>query len=390
MNNKPKKREIRLFEAFAGIGSQFQALKNISNEKNWTINSVGIIEWFIPAIIAYNAIHYTPNKIVDSSFLDKVTISSDSKKPVNDNWYIRNTVDSQLGFWLNQSKNIAHNLFDITKVGSDMLPDNIDIFTYSFPCQDISHQGLQKGFLKGTNTRSGLLWQVDRILTEIKHTNASNLPKYLLLENVKAMVNNKNHTAYQSWLNRLSELGYISQQYILNSANFGSSQNRERVFVLSILKKHQQKTNFQFPDLESVIRHNKKPLKEILIQSESFLSKYNKYAFIISAYNKQKNTQKYIFQNYTNFSSENFMLDINYSGTTLTASGALSRIKLFYDKNKIREMLPCECFRYMGFSTEAYENIIKYTDIKPTKQIYLCGNSIAIEVLEAIFKELVF
>lgn len=390
MNNTPRKQEIRLFEAFAGIGSQFQALKNISEDKDWVINSVGIIEWFIPAIIAYNAIHYTPNEIIDSDFIDKVTISSDSKKPVSDIWYRKNTRNSKLGFWLNQSKNVAHNLFDITKVNSSMIPDNIDIFTYSFPCQDISHQGLQKGFLKGTNTRSGLLWQVDRILTEIEQTNKNNLPKYLLLENVKAMVNSKNQVAYNDWLERLNELGYISQQYILNSANFGSSQNRERVFVLSILKKHQQKTNFEFPDLESIIRYNKTPLKEILVDNKTFLSKYNKYAFVVSNYNKQKNTQKYILQNYTNFSSENFMLDVNYSGTTLTASGALSRIKLFYDNNKIREMVPCECFRYMGFSNEAYEKVNKYTDIKPTKQIYLCGNSIAIEVLEAIFKELVF
>lgn len=50
-------RKIKLFEAFAGIGSQYKALKNISKRKDWDIEVVGIIEWFIPAICAYVELH---------------------------------------------------------------------------------------------------------------------------------------------------------------------------------------------------------------------------------------------------------------------------------------------------------------------------------------------
>lgn len=385
-----QKQDIKIFEAFAGLGSQFQALKNIAENKNWNVSSVGTIEWFIPAIIAYNAIHYTPPNIVKETFEDNVTISSDSKKPVSTQWFDSHTKNSTLGFWLNQSKNVAHNLFDITSVTGEMMPKGIDIFTYSFPCQDISHQGLQKGFSKGQNTRSGLLWQVDRILTEIADTDPTKLPKYLLLENVKAISNDKNMPALQSWLDRLEELGYTSHLYMLNSANFGSCQNRERVFGLSVLKTHKEKVNFEFQPLEEATNNNKKPLKEILNKNEPFIEKYNQYKYTTSNISQSRNLQKYILQGYTNFASENFVLDVNYSGTTLTASGAMSRIKLFYGHNQIREMLPRECFKYMGFTDEVYDKVNLLSNITPTKQIYLCGNSIVVEVLEAIFNTLVF
>lgn len=56
-------KEIKLFEAFAGIGAQYKALKNISKEKNWIIKTVGMIEWFIPAIVAYQLIHFGEPKV---------------------------------------------------------------------------------------------------------------------------------------------------------------------------------------------------------------------------------------------------------------------------------------------------------------------------------------
>ena len=81
-------KQINLFEAFAGIGSQHMALKNISNSMNWNINVVGIVEWFIDAIIAYEAIHNPPPKSekigkTRETFKGNVNLSADSKKPLS-------------------------------------------------------------------------------------------------------------------------------------------------------------------------------------------------------------------------------------------------------------------------------------------------------------------
>ncbi len=157
------------------------------------------------------------------------------------------TNNTEIGFYLNQSKDVAHNLFDISKVKGKDLPKDIDIFTYSFPCQDISNQGKQKGFEKGSKTRSGLLWEVERILVERFHENPKQLPKYLLLENVKAIINDKHINTFKGWIDRLNELGYESQYYSLNAANFGSAQNRERVFAISVRRDRQKQVGFEFP-----------------------------------------------------------------------------------------------------------------------------------------------
>lgn len=351
---------------------------------NWELESVGIIEWFIPAIIGYQAIHYWPTKINKECFKYKYTISSDSKKPVSDNWYKRNQQASEIGFWLNQSKEVGKNHFDIRSVKGKDLDKNIDIFTYSFPCQDISNQGCQKGFEKGSQTRSGLLWEIGRILKEL---GKSNLPKYLLLENVKAMFDSNHINTYEEWEKELEKLGYISKRYMLNSKDFGSCQNRERAFVISVLKTHKKESGFIFPEFSK--SDNKNPIKDILINYQEFNDKYNQYELIKRKVNSN-NIHKYELKDYTSFNSENFVYDINYSGPTLTASGALSRIKLFYGNKKIREMLPEECFRYMGFDREDYVRVNNTNLVPDIKKIFLCGNSISVEVLEEIFRSFKF
>ncbi len=380
---------IKLFEAFAGIGSQFQALKNISKEKDWTIESVGIVEWFIPAIIGYQAIHHSPVERERETFTANVNISSDSKKPLSKDAFKRITTNSETGFWLNRSKDIAHNHFDISKVKGKDLPKDIDIFTYSFPCQDISNQGKQRGFSKGSKTRSGLLWEVERILSEINSIDKNHLPKYLLLENVKAIINDKHLQTFQGWINRLEELGYETKYYCLNAANFGSSQNRERVFAISIRKDIKEKVNFNFPKLDK-FETNKKTIKDIQLENAKCETKWNQYCLSAPRKITKNNIKKYQLENYCKFQSESFVYDINYSGPTLTASGAMSRIKLYFGKNKIRTMLPVECFRYMGFKTEDWKKVNETGLVTETKQIYLCGNSISVQMLEAIFKEFKF
>ena len=127
----------------------------------------------------------------------------------------------------NQLHGDTHNWGDITKIDETKLP-YYDLITYSFPCQDISLAGLQKGLDKGTETRSSLLWECERIIRAVK-------PKYLLMENVKNLVGEKHKHNFIRWLHVLEMMGYQNYWKVLNAKDYGVPQNRERVFVVSIL-----------------------------------------------------------------------------------------------------------------------------------------------------------
>ena len=122
--------------------------------------------------------------------------------------------------------------------------DYADLWTYSFPCQDISVAGNQKGISEGT--RSGLLYQVQRLLEVAKEEGT--LPKYLLLENVKNLVGKKFKGQFDNWLVYLDQLGYDTYWQVLNAKNYGIPQNRERVFAVSIRKDLNE--TFEFPKPE--------------------------------------------------------------------------------------------------------------------------------------------
>lgn len=119
------------------------------------------------------------------------------------------------------------NFGSITDINWDEIPD-FDLFTYSFPCQDISNAGKQKGFIEGSGSRSSLLWECRRAI-EAKR------PRFLLMENVKALVQKKFMPEFQRWIDTLADLGYASFWQALNAKDFGIPQNRERVFMVSIL-----------------------------------------------------------------------------------------------------------------------------------------------------------
>ena len=133
----------------------------------------------------------------------------------------------------------TRNYGDISKV--DKL-DYADLWTYGFPCQDISVAGLLKGIVKG-ETRSGLLYEVQRLLTVANLH--KELPKYLILENVKNLVGKKFMADFESWLKWLEDIGYNNYWQVINAKDCGIPQNRERVFVVSIRK--DADTEFSFP-----------------------------------------------------------------------------------------------------------------------------------------------
>lgn len=122
----------------------------------------------------------------------------------------------------------GRNVGDICKVDPSSLPD-CDLITYSFPCQDISNAGKQAGFSKGSGSRSSLLWECEKIFRAKR-------PRFLLLENVKALIQKKFMPFFNEWLATLDTLGYDTYWKVLNAKDFGVAQNRERVFALSILR----------------------------------------------------------------------------------------------------------------------------------------------------------
>ena len=184
---------IRLIELFAGVGSQAMALRELGAD----FEHYRVVEFDKYAIASYNAIHGT-----DFPTMDITQISG-----------------SDLG------------IVDTDKY--------CYIMTYSFPCQDLSVAGKQKGMTKGSGTRSGLLWEVERLLNEVE-----NLPQVLLMENVPQVHGKKNMEDFQRWIDFLESKGYSNYWQDLNAKNYGVAQNRNRCFMVSILGDY----SFKFPE----------------------------------------------------------------------------------------------------------------------------------------------
>ena len=227
---------IRLIELFSGIGATSKGLDIIGVK----YEHYKTCEWAVPSIRAYNAIHmkdatdYSKDLSVDQliEYLDG-NISINYNEPCN----VRKKPEK----WLREVYNnciATHNLMNIMKVkGSDLEIVDTDkyeyLMTYSFPCQDLSLAGKRAGMSVSQadgGTRSGLLWEVERILKECVHK-----PQILIMENVPEVVGTGNLEDFTKWENTLSKLGYSNFLSILNGKNYGIPQNRKRAFMVSIL-----------------------------------------------------------------------------------------------------------------------------------------------------------
>jgi len=359
------KKEINLFEAFAGIGSQAVALKKLSREFDFKLNTIGISEIDKHAIASYNAIH-------------------------------------------GEVKNYG-SICDIQE-----LPNDIDIFTYSFPCQDISLAGAGKGFAKGGGTRSGLLWEVERILENNHKTHT--LPKVLLMENVKALVGVKFKDDFIQWQLKLQELGYTNYWEVLNAKDYGIPQNRERVFMISVLGKYSYTFPRPFP-----LKLRLKDMLEDEVDEKYYLS--DKQVKQISAWNSQQNP----LENAKTKDDEILQCITAKSNTSMNASMLLIKeatkkgyaeatngdgvyinrphqkrgvvqkdmiqtiktspdVGVVVKDSHIRKLTPKECFRLMGFNDEHF---VKAESVCSNTQLYRqAGNSIVVDVLYYIFKPL--
>lgn len=229
--NTTSKRPLRVFEAFAGIGAQAAALKRMNIE----YEIVGISDWFIDAIECYAAIHCNDKKVIVpkdiaevDEYLSQFTFSADSVKPYD---LKRLTEDQRRDLY--RANKRANNYGSITELRGCNMPET-DLLVYSFPCQDLSTGGLGKGMSKGSGTRSGLLWEIERILNELNEL--GRLPEFLLLENVKTIKASSNIDDLNQWLAFLESIGYKNDDcMILNALDFGIPQDRERAFIISHL-----------------------------------------------------------------------------------------------------------------------------------------------------------
>lgn len=144
---------------------------------------------------------------------------------------------------------IVHNCTDLSVAGKGEGMVNKCSCGYSWPI-DFSNNSESLicpscGAKVQSSTRSGLLGQVQRLLAVSKKENT--LPKYLLLENVKNLVGKKFKPQFDAWIRWLDSIGYNTYYQVLNSKHYGISQNRERIFAVSI-RKDIDDGKFKFPE----------------------------------------------------------------------------------------------------------------------------------------------
>lgn len=185
----------------------------------------------------------------------------------------------------------TNNLVSITDIKGEDIPENIDLFTYSFPCQDLSlcgcWHGNKSGIARDAHNRSGMLWEVERILLEMNEQ-GKELPRFLLMENVTNILSKPHKEDFGDWKSTLESLGYYNQIYRLNSKNFGIPQNRERAYMISVLcknnkdiinavKKYFEEHNLETGEAER-LKQRELMLKDILCLDYKGFPQYKKEA----------------------------------------------------------------------------------------------------------------
>ena len=390
---------IRLIELFGGIGSQAKALTNLGVK----FEHYRYCDFDKYAVKSYNAIHNTNFETTD---ITKLTAK------------------------------------DLNIVETDKYDY---IMTYSFPCTDLSKAGKGLGMAKGSGTRSGLLWEVERLLDE-----CNDLPQVLLMENVPDVIGTANAKHFAEWVQKLESLGHKNYWESLNAKNYGIPQNRERVFMVSLLGDY----DYQFPSgiklekrLKDLLEENvdekyylsDKMLNFCINNTEKQKSKGNGFKFAPVELEKAE-VAKTITTRSGSRIDDNFIkvvghLDIKgndqirrvyddngLSSTLSTMAGGNRQPKILtignysksnhnasriVDKNgisptvmenhgtvtaintdyRIRKLTPTECYLLMGFTKEDAAKV-KEIGMSNSQMYKQAGNSIVVNVLMAIFKNL--
>lgn len=316
---------IRLIELFAGVGSQAMALRDIG--ANFIHHRVVEIDRF--AIKSYNAIHGTDFEPTDITQLH----------------------GDDLGI-------IERDRYEY-------------IMTYSYPCQDVSVAGKQKGMEKGSGTRSSLLWEVERLLKELSEFNQ--LPQVLVMENVPEVIGTKNYPHFMKWYSSLEQMGYQSYYKLLNAKDYGVPQSRNRCFMISILGNY----NYTFPSPVPLKRRLRDVLESELDERYYLSDKATAYLF------DDKDRGGMVRVKRVRLKNE----DSTLANTVTTMQRGYSPFdNLIICDQRIRKLTPLECWRLMDYSDEDF---YKAQAVNSNTQLYKqAGNGIVRAVLMAVFKEM--
>jgi DNA (cytosine-5)-methyltransferase 1 len=431
---------IKLIEFFAGYGSQALALKYLGIP----FEHHKICEWAVKSIQAYKDIHMT-NDTTDYSkelsteeikeYLFNKGISQNYNDPMTKQQVDR--LNEKVARTIYNNIQATHNLVNIQQVkGDDLNIDDVEHFTYlltySFPCQDLSLAGKGKG-MSDTSTRSGMLWEVERILKECKELGT--LPDVLLMENVPQVHSKDNIDDFYKWQLSLESMGYQNYYQDLIATDYGIPQTRNRCFMVSILGDY----NYTFPK-PIPLKLKLKDLLEDNVDEKYYLSEKGMQYICENAYNPH--LKDHIDRSKTKLNKEiaytistkqdrrcgdaNFILD-GYGETSIgdflkiknaTKKGYLEAsdgdgidissrmehhrgtvqkgkaqtlttscdIGVVNNNLKIRKITCKEAFRLMGVKDEDYEKVAK--NQSNASLYHLAGDSIVVNVLMAIFKNM--
>lgn len=268
------------------------------------------------------------------------------------------------------------NLGDITKIEIEKLRTDIDLITHGSPCQDFSSGGLNKGGDEGSGTRSSLMWNTVAICRHCK-------PKYVVWENVPNILSKKHKHNFDKYLNEMSDMGYKNFYKILNCKDYGIPQDRDRVITISI--RNDIELNYEFPCEE----------------------KLNKYLLdILDTENKNRNVSDIVSEHIdTHYKNKiihkkdypiTIITEIRPSRCSIRTNGISPCLvaKMGTGGNNVpiiaewkRPFTIEECMRLMGFDDEDTAKLLSSNN--PKGQMYKqIGNSIAVNVLERVFKNL--
>lgn len=375
-SNAGAHRPLRVFEAFAGIGAQNAALKRARID----YEIVGISEWFINALLAYDAIHCDgiPAPKIPSyekmlEYLRGFTFSKDSVNPLKDITRLSRNEIENLYLANIRTKNYG----SITELHGWKMPKNIDLLVYSFPCQDLSTGGNTKGMGKGSGTRSGLLWEIERILLELK--DLGQLPEYLLMENVKAIYAPSNKKDLDQWLSFLESIGYSNGSHlVLNSLDFGIPQHRNRAFIISHLGEPVDDSSLAsfhigLPPVANFLQTN---YRDHVIREEANEAQLNN---TVSREEMWAINGREVIDGTTTVNTITCNMDRSNTAAMFRYNGPKG--------NTYRLLTIREAFLLMGFSIDDYMKT-KRLGLSYRKMNKLIGNSIVVNVLCEIFRVL--